>query len=88
MIEHCAVCGSRQLVRSVRVETEILRLRAGVYAPGGPLGLGQSIGDVRGIACVDCGNVQWFATNKRRLAELYEEQQAQSVRLNEVPARS
>lgn len=87
MIEHCSACSSRRLVRSVRVETELLRMRIGVYAPGGPLGLGQSIGEVRGVVCVDCGNVQWLATDNRRLAALYEEQQAQSIRLDEVRAQ-
>jgi hypothetical protein len=87
MTEQCSACGSRRLVRSVRVALETLRFPAGAYAPGGPLGRGQSIGDVRAVACVDCGSVQWVAINLRRLAEVYEEQQSESLQLSEPETR-
>ena len=83
MIEHCSACGSRRLVRSVRVALDTLRTPICAYAPGGPLGLGQSIGQMRAVACADCGSVQWAASDLRRLAELYEEQQSESLQLRE-----
>jgi hypothetical protein len=84
MIEHCLACGSRRLVRSVRVALDTLRTPVCAYTPGGPFGLGQSIGRLRAVACVDCGSVQWAATDLRRLAELYEEQQSESLQLGET----
>jgi hypothetical protein len=74
-------------VRSGRIALETLQWPAGGYAPGGPLGKGKSIGDVRAVACVDCGSVQWAATNVRRLAEIYEEQQSESLHLSEPESR-
>lgn len=83
MLEQCQVCGSRRLLRSLRVALETLRAPTAAYAPGGPLGLGQSIGDVRAVACVDCGNVQWTALDLKRVADLYEEQQSRSLQLDD-----
>jgi hypothetical protein len=66
------------------VALETLRTPTAAYAPGGPLGLGKSIGDVRAVACVDCGNVQWAATDLQRLSELYEEQQSETLKLGQT----
>jgi hypothetical protein len=84
MIEECSVCHSRRLVRSLQVRTEVWRGRLEICAPGGPLNRGESIGSVRGVACVDCGTVQWLAVDRSQLLAVYEAQQADSVQLGGV----
>ena len=85
MIEVCAACGSKRLVRSIHLAIEGLSWRVDAYAPGrGLLAFGQTVGGLRAVACVDCGNVQWFATDKARLEDLYEEQRQNAVRLSEA----
>ena len=88
MIEVCAACGSKRLVRSIHRAIEGLSsLGVGAYAPSSGVlafGFGQTVGGLRAVACVDCGNVQWFATDKARLEGLYEEQRQNAMRLSEV----
>ena len=81
MIEQCPACGSRRLVRSLRVASEVLRSPSGAFAPGGPLNRGQSAGDLRAVVCVDCGVLQWHVVDLDKLAALYAEQQAGSLQL-------
>lgn len=81
MIERCISCQSTRLVRGIEQKTRYRRETTASLAPGGPLGVGKAIGDVRGVACVDCGAVHWEARDLETPKRLYEEQQAGAIQL-------
>lgn len=78
MFDRCPVCNSPRLLRGLE-QKATFRWPTVVVSPGGAMG--TPVGDVRGVACVDCGAVQWFARDRERLAQLYEEQQALSLKI-------
>lgn len=81
MLEQCPACHSKRLVRGLRLATWFRR-PVGAFAPGGPLGLGVDTGDVRAVACADCGVLQFVVTDLTRLERIYHAQQEASLQLD------
>lgn len=81
MLERCPNCESDRLVRGVRLAMESLKWPVEAVTPGGVLWRGQEVGDLRGVICVDCGVVQWVATDQKARERLFEQQQAGSLTL-------